>query len=92
MLKTIIKFKVYFDRARMYISYAQTVAVVLTTLKVFNIVPPLWVWPFLIIGFVGACLFVGYLDKKFGLFEAEQMRVSEQNPMLVEILKELKKK
>jgi hypothetical protein len=90
MKKLFARYKIYFDRARMYLSYVQSAAVVLTALKVFNIVPPLWAMPLLLIGFVVACLVVGWADKRMGLFEAEQQRISEQNPMLAEILERIK--
>jgi len=90
MKKLFARYKIYFDRARMYLSYVQSAAVVLTALKVFNIVPPLWAMPLLLIGFVVACLVVGWADMKMGIFKAEQQRVSEQNPMLAEILDRIK--
>lgn len=91
MKKLLIRWKVYFDRARMYISYVQTLIVVLTFLKVFGIVPPVWAVIPLVLALISLCLLVGWVDMKLGIFDAEQQRISEQNPMLVEILARLKK-
>lgn len=90
MLRFCIRLKVYFDRARMYVSYLQTFAVLVTALKVFDMVPPWWLFCVMCVVFGVLCIFVGWLDSRFRIFEEEQKRISEQNPMLVEILDRLK--
>jgi hypothetical protein len=90
MKKLFARYKIYFDRARMYVSYAQTAAVVLTTLKVFDIIPPWWAIVPLVLVFTILCLFVGWLDMRLGVYSEENRRMTEQNPVIMEILELIK--
>jgi hypothetical protein len=86
MVKFLVRMKVYFDRARGYISYVQTLVVGLTALKVFGFALAVWMIPVGVVVVLIGCVLVGWVDKRMGVFEAEQRRVSEQNPLLVDIL------
>lgn len=89
MKKLFIKGKVYFDRARMYISYAQTLVVFLTFVKVFGFQFTILQYGLICSGLVSACIIVGWLDTKLGFFEAEQRRITELNPIMMELLKKM---
>jgi hypothetical protein len=91
-VKRLIRLKVYFDRARSYVSYVQTGVVVLTAVKVFGITPPLWSFPLWLSLFVAICIFIGWLDSKLKIYDAEQKRISEQNPILIDIWEAVRKK
>lgn len=85
-MKTIIRIKVYFDRARGYISYVQTFIVGLTALKVFNVEFTAWTYIFAVIGLATIAVLIGWAESKLGVFQAEQQRISEQNPMLTKVI------
>jgi len=53
-------------------------------------VPNLWFIPAFILGVV-FMLGLGYLDYKLGFFREEQLHTAKQNPILLEILNEVKK-
>jgi len=87
--KILIRYKVYFDRARMYVSYIQFGMLCVMFLKIMGIPCPAWSYPIWVITFVIICLLIGWIDCKLGIFQEEQKRVSEQNPTLTEILKKM---
>lgn len=95
--ESLIRYKVYWDRARMYYSYLSFPSMIIIVINSFGgfLSNMLHKYPigFLIIGsiaFVVASLLIGHLDKKLGLFQAEAKRHSELNPISMEILKEVK--
>lgn len=49
-----------------------------------------WQYPILLI--VVACIFIvlGYFEVKVGMMKEEQLKISQENPFLTEILKQLK--
>ena len=59
-------------------------------LSLYNVVPSKFFIPLFILG-ITFMLTLGYLDYKLGFFREEQLHVSKQNPILLEILKEVKK-
>jgi len=81
--------KIRFDRGRTYYSYINSI---LTAFLV-------WVFTNTTVTtsvVVAVCSFVliyfmGYLDEKFNILKREQKSYSEDNPVLMEILKEVKK-
>lgn len=91
MIKRLIRYKVYFDRARTYIGYAQFIMMLLVMLKVYEdsswgmwlFRHPGWIALFITILF-GLLVVVGYLDRKF-IRPKEVSEINKVNPELMEI-------
>ncbi|MFO7657094.1 MAG: hypothetical protein R6W78_08505 [Bacteroidales bacterium] len=105
--QTLIRWKIYFDRARMYIGYFQFVMLVvifINSIKGNKYGKYLVEYseisiPLLIILFLGGSLILGYLDSKLGIRSEEMRNLSYHNPVqremldtLHEIKDEMKKK
>ena len=92
-----IRWKVYIDRSKMYIGYVQFLLIIFVFIKslgdnpvtefVFN--SPLIAVPIILVIFVLASLFIGYLDSRLGLREEEIRNHSKSNPVLMDIQKSL---
>jgi len=98
-IEKIVSWKVNLDRARVYISYFQLFMVFIVVLKQFEnqfttfvFAYPYVSFPILFFVFLLASVFVGYLDKKLKIKELEQKNLSNSNPVLMDILRELKNK
>jgi hypothetical protein len=100
--RSLIRWKVYFDRSRMYIGYFQFFLIGVVFIKSFKDQPwgdmifkyALISIPVLFILFIFSSLLIGYVDSKFGFREEELRNLSKSNPVMMEILesvKELKK-
>ena len=95
--KKLIRWKVYFDRSRMYIGYVQFFLIILVFIKSLESNPAteyisnhLFVSiPGLLVMFVFLSLLIGYLDSKLGLREEEIRNFSQSNPVLKDIQKTL---
>ncbi len=96
--RSIIRWKVYFDRSRMYIGYIQFFLIGIVFLKSFKDNPwGEWIFNYAIISipiafllFVILSLVLGYFDSKLGLREEEQRNLSRSNPVMMEMLDQLK--
>ncbi len=96
--RTIIRWKVYFDRSRMYIGYIQFFLIGIVFLKSFKDNPwGEWIFRYAIVSipvafllFVILSLVLGYFDSKLGLREEEQRNLSRSNPVMMEMLNQLK--
>lgn len=90
MLKRLSRFKIYTDRSRWYMVYFQMLLLAGIWLNTLGIDLDWWHYPIILI--VCACLFitVGYLDVKIGLLKYEQEKYGQENPVLQEILKEIR--
>lgn len=96
--RSIIRWKVYFDRSRMYIGYIQFFLIGVVFLKSFKDKPwGEWIFKYAIISipiafflFVILSLVLGYFDSKLGLREEEQRNLSRSNPVMMEMLDQLK--
>jgi hypothetical protein len=96
--RTIIRWKVYFDRSRMYIGYIQFFLIGIVFLKSFKDNPwGEWIFKYAMISipvafllFVLLSLVLGYFDSKLGLREEEQRNLSRSNPVMMEMLVQLK--
>ncbi len=96
--KSIIRWKVYFDRSRMYIGYLQFFLIGIVFLQSFKDKPwgefifnyALIAIPVALILFVLLSLLLGYLDSRLGFREEELRNLSSSNPVLMEILASLK--
>ncbi len=98
---TLIRWKIYFDRARMYIGYFQFLMLVVifinsiknNTLGRYLVDHSLISIPLLFIFFIGGSLLLGYLDSRLGIRSEEMRNLSYHNPVqreMLEILKDLK--
>ena len=96
--RTFIRWKIYFDRSRMYIGYIQFFLIGYVFLKDFKdghlggliFKYAIISIPIALILFVFFSLLLGYLDTKLGFREEELRNLSKSNPMMVEMLESLK--
>lgn len=96
--RSIIRWKVYFDRSRMYIGYIQFFLIGIVFLKSFKDNPwGEWIFkyaiisiPFAFLLFIILSLVLGYFDSKLGLREEEQRNLSRSNPVMMEMLDQLR--
>lgn len=96
--RTLVRWKVYFDRSRMYIGYVQFFLVGIVFLKSFK--DEAWgdiIFKYSIVSipvafflFVLISLILGYFDSKLGFREEEQRNLSKSNPVMMEVLDQLK--
>jgi hypothetical protein len=95
--RTFIRWKIYFDRSRMYIGYIQFFLIGYVFLKDFkggNLGGLIFKYaiisiPVLLILFIFFSLLIGYVDSKLGFREEELRNLSKSNPMMVEMLDSL---
>jgi preprotein translocase subunit SecG len=96
--RSLIRWKIYFDRSRMYIGYIQFFLIGIVFLQSFRDKPwgevifknVLITIPIALILFVILSLILGYLDSKLGFREEELRNLSKSNPIMMEMLQELK--
>lgn len=92
--KTLIRWKVYFDRARIYISYIQVLMIGAIFAKSFEssfVTEYAYiVIPASIVLFVVLSLVIGYWDCRLGIREEEFDAISRSNPVLMETLRQVK--
>lgn len=91
--KTLIRWKVYIDRSKMYIGYIQFLLIIFVFIKslgdnmltefVFN--SPFVAVPIILMIFVLFSLILGYLDSRLGFREEEIRNHSKSNPVLMDI-------
>ncbi|MBI9063903.1 MAG: hypothetical protein JEZ14_18110 [Marinilabiliaceae bacterium] len=92
--KSLIRWKIYIDRARMYIGYVQFLMIGFVFLKAYkdstlgtlifdNLLVSI---PLLFLIFIGFALVLGRLDTVFGLREEELRNSSSSNPVMREML------
>lgn len=92
MLKKLIRYKVYFDRARIYLGYAQFIMMLLVFLKIYEktklgqwFFSNIWfTFPLFILMFFGISIIVGYLDKKY-IRPYETTEINKVNPEFMEM-------
>ncbi len=97
--RSFIRWKIYFDRSRMYIGYIQFFLIGIVFLQSFKNKP----WgdlifkyaiisiPVALILFVFLSLLLGYMDTKLGFREEELRNLSKSNPVMMDMLDSLKK-
>ena len=95
ILSTLVRWKVYIDRARLYMGYAQLIAMLLVMLKVYDDTRfGAWFfshwWAFLgfLIVFFALSVVIGYLDKRY-IRPIEQGELNKTNTILMEIHKKI---
>jgi hypothetical protein len=96
--RSLIRWKIYFDRSRMYIGYIQFFLIGIVFLQSFKGEE----WgelifryaaisiPIALILFVFLSMLLGYLDTKLGFREEELRNLSKSNPVMMEMLDSLK--
>ncbi len=95
--KSLIRWKVYIDRSKMYIGYVQFLLIIFVFIKSLDDNPvtefvfhsPMIAVPIILVIFVVASLLLGYLDSRLGFREEEIRNHSKSNPVLMDIQKSL---
>ncbi len=95
--RTLIRWKVYIDRSKMYIGYIQFLLIIFVFIKSlgdnqlteFVFTSPFIAVPIILVIFVMLSLVLGYLDSKLGFREEEIRNHSKSNPVLMDIEKSL---
>lgn len=96
--KAVVRWKIYIDRARMYLGYfnfAMIAFVFLNSIKddsIRNLLDEnkFITYPLMIIIFIISSLLLGRLDTKFGFRKEEMRNSSTENPVMMDILKTVK--
>lgn len=95
--KSVVRWKIYLDRARMYIGYISFVMIVFVFLNSFQSQEirdfldgnKLLVYPAIMVLFVVISLLLGRLDTKLGMRKEELRNHAAENPVTMEILNTL---
>lgn len=95
--KSLIRWKVYIDRSKMYIGYVQFLLIIFVFIKSlgdnpvteFVFTSPMVAVPIILMIFVLLSLAIGYLDSRLGFREEEIRNHSKSNPVLMDIQKSL---
>jgi hypothetical protein len=96
--RSLIRWKVYFDRSRMYIGYLQFFLIGVVFIQSFKDKPwgelifqyALITIPVMFFLFIGFSLILGYIDSKFGFREEELRNLTKSNPVMMELLESIK--
>lgn len=96
--KAFVRWKIYIDRARMYIGYISFLMIAFMFLndidndeiRSFLDDNKLLIYPIVMILFFGLSLVLGRFDTKLGLRKEEMRNASTENPVLMEILEKVK--
>lgn len=96
--RTFIRWKIYIDRARMYIGYISFIMIAFMflndfkdqTIRNFLDENKLITYPVMMVVFVVFSLILGRLDTKLGLRREEMRNAATENPVTMEILQNIK--
>ena len=96
--RTFIRWKIYIDRARMYIGYISFVMIAFMflndfkdeTIRHFLDENKLVTYPVMMVVFMLFSLVLGRLDTKLGLRREEMRNAATENPVTMEILENIK--
>jgi len=96
--KTLIRWKVYLDRSKMYIGYVNLIMMVTIFLGAIKntaagkfLIDNVYIAiPVLVILFVFFALLLGYWDSRLGIRSEEMRNLSSQNPVQMEMLETLR--
>lgn len=96
--RTFIRWKIYIDRARMYIGYISFVMIAFMflndfkdeTIRHFLDENKLITYPVMMVVFLLFSLVLGRLDTKLGLRREEMRNAASENPVTMEILQNIK--
>ena len=95
--KSVVRWKIYLDRARMYIGYISFVMIAFVFLNSFqnqeirSILDEnkLLVYPLIMVLFIIVSLVLGRLDTKLGMRKEEMGNQASENPVTMEMVKSL---
>jgi hypothetical protein len=95
---TFVRWKIHIDRARMYIGYIQFFMIGIVFFKAFKDKPygafifkhAFITIPILFLIFLFLSILLGYLESKLGLKEEEQKKLTSDNPVMMDLLKDIK--
>ncbi len=95
--KALVRWKIYIDRARMYVGYISFIMIAfmfLNDLKAESIrnfldENKIITYPVVMLLFMIFSLILGRLDTKFGVRKEEMRNASSENPILMEILEKV---
>ena len=92
ILKRWSRFKVYIERSRWYATFLQMLLMIAIFIQTSGFEMKWYYYPIILVSTV--CLFIvfGYFEVKSGLLKYEQQKLGDENPILQEILKEIKEK
>ena len=85
-LRALVRYKIYYDRARGYIGAVQFLMLAVIMAKQFGFKLGLAGSVILVFLFFLGCLVVGYIDTRLGIRKEEVRNSNEQNPEIKEIL------
>lgn len=96
--KTLVRWKIYLDRAKMYLGYINFVMIAFVFLNSINDATVrdmldgnrLIFYPMVMVMFISISLVLGYFDTKLGLRKEEMRNNAIENPITLEILSNLK--
>ncbi len=96
--KTLVRWKIYLDRAKMYLGYINFVMIAFVFLNSINDSSVrelldenrLIFYPLVMISFILVSLVLGYFDTKLGLRKEEMRNNATENPVMMEVLDHLK--
>jgi hypothetical protein len=96
--RTFIRWKIYIDRARMYIGYISFIMIAFMflndfkdeTIREFLDENKLITYPLMMVVFLLFSLILGRIDTKLGLRREEMRNASVENPVTMEILQQLR--
>jgi len=97
--RAFVRWKIYIDRARMYVGYISFVMIAFMflndlddeTIRHFLDDNKLITYPVVMILFIVFSLILGRLDTKLGLRKEEMRNASSENPVMMEILQKVNK-
>jgi len=95
---TFIRWKIHIDRSRMYLGYLQFFMIGIVFFKAFKDKPfGVMIFkyafisiPILFLIFIFFSILLGYLESKLGLKEEEQKKITSSNPVMMELLSDIK--
>jgi len=96
-LRKFVKWKIFFDRSRIWVSYVQFLGMAYIVLKLLHNSPfRTWVFnhwylsfPLIFIVFLVGCMVLGYIESLLKIREYEQENYSRANPEWEKLMKEI---
>jgi hypothetical protein len=96
-LKRLVKYKVWLDRSRQYVSYVQFGATLYIVAKLLRNSPvKMWIFdhwylsfPLLFVVFIGGCIVLGYIESLFKIREHEQSNYTQANPEWTRLMEKI---
>lgn len=95
--RRLVKWKIYLDRSRQYVSYVQFGATLYIVAKLLRPSPlKTWIFdnwyvsfPVLFVVFIGGCVVLGWIESLLKIREFEQENYSQANPEWTELMKKV---